>query len=237
MSFNISKVEKLPDSEVVITGEIPLDFLNQSRVEAIKHLNEHTSLPGFRAGKIPEDVLVKNVGEMRILEEAAEVALGKEYGHIVEESKLRPLARPKISVTKLAPNIPLEFRMELIVEPEFTLPDYKKIASEVSEDDTEKKRIKILENIADATVLTLPQKFIDSETHHMLHHFQHDLEKAGIKWAQYLEQIKKTEEEMRSEWMESVKARAKRELILSRIAEKENLKSYRDVFEFLEKKS
>ena len=237
MSFNISKVEKLPNSEVMITGEIPLDFLNQSKIEALKHLNEHASLPGFRPGKIPEDVLVKNVGQMRILEEAAEVALGKEYGNIVEESKLRPLARPKISVTKLAPGIPLEFRMELIVEPEFALPDYKKIASEVVEDDAEKKRIKILENIADATKLTLPQKFVDSEAHHMLHHFQHDLEKAGIKWEQYLEQIKKTEEEMKNEWTESVRARAKRELILSKIAEKENLKSYRDVFEFLEKKS
>ena len=126
--------------------------------------------------------------------------------------------------------------MELIVEPEFALPDYKKIASEVVEDDAEKKRIKILENIADATKLTLPQKFVDSEAHHMLHHFQHDLEKAGIKWEQYLEQIKKTEEEMKNEWTESVRARAKRELILSKIAEKENLKSYRDVFEFLEKK-
>ena len=174
---------------------------------------------------------------MRILEEAAEVALGKEYGKIVEESKLKPIARPKISVTKLAPGIPLEFRMEVITEPEYDLPDYKKLASEVTEEDKEKKRLKILENIRQATTLELPKKFVEAEIEHMLHHFKHDLEKAGIKWEPYLEQIKKTEAEVKKDWRESVETRAKDELILAKIAEKENLKNYREVFEFLEKKA
>ncbi len=236
MSFKITKTEKLPDWEAVVWGEIPLAFLNESRAEALRHLNEHATLPGFRAGKIPEDILVKTVGEMRVLEEAAEVALGKEYGNIVEASGLNPIARPRITVTKLAPNIPLEFRVDLIIEPEFDLPNYKKLASEVVEEDGEKRKIKILEALEKETTMDLPMKFVEAEVHHMLHHFQHDLEKAGIAWGPYLEQIKKTEEEIKAEWQKSVEARAKRELILSKIAKKENLKNYKEVFELLEKK-
>jgi FKBP-type peptidyl-prolyl cis-trans isomerase (trigger factor) len=235
-NFKITKTEKLPDWEAQILGEIPWDYLSECRKEAIKHLKSHLNMPGFRPGQVPDDVVVKTVGESRILEEAAEVALGKEYQHIVEESKLRPIMRPQIMVTKMGPGIPLEFKVQLLLEPEFELPDYKKLAAEVTEEEGEKKRLKILENISKATELELPKKFVEAEVHHMLHHFQNDLEKAGIKWEPYLEQIKKTEEEVKKDWRESVETRAKNELILTKIAEKESLKTYREVFDLLEKK-
>lgn len=247
--FKINKIEQLPDSEAEIIGEIPFDFLSECRREAIKHFKSNLNLPGFRPGQVPEEVVVKNVGESRLLEEAAEIALGKEYPHIVEESKLRPMTRPQISVTKLAPGTALEFKVKLLLEPIFDLPDYKKLAAEIidgegpasTRDDEptrggEKKRLKILENISKATTLELPKKFVEAEVHHMLHHFKHDLEKAGIKWEPYLEQIKKTEEDVKKDWRESVETRAKNELILTKIAEKEKLKTYREVFDLLEKK-
>lgn len=244
-NFHIKEVKKLPDWEAEIIGEIPVEYLNEARKEALKYLNEKVSLPGFRSGKIPEDVLVKSVGEMKVLEETAEVALAKEYGHIVEESKLRPVARPMIAVTKLAPGIPLEFKMNLILEPEFDLPDYKKIAKEVPVEKAEgkdeevkareKRRLKIIEAIVLATKFELPKKLVDAELFHMLGHFKQDVEKAGIVWEKYLEQIKKTEEEVREGWRENVVARAKTEVILSKIAEKENLKTYAEVFDLLER--
>ncbi len=245
VSFKISKVEKLPDWEAQVTGEVPLEFLATCRVEAIKHLKEHLDLPGFRKGQIPDDILVKTVGEMRLLEETAEVALGKEYGNIVEETKLRPITRPQISVTKLAVGIPLEFKMTLTLEPEFDLPDYKKIAQEVQVEVTEgedpkrveeKRRIKLLDEVVKATTIDLPKKFVEAEAHHMMHHFKHDLEKAGIKLEAYLEQIKKTEAEVEEGWKEQVIQRAKSELIIGKIAEKEGVKTYKEVFELLEKK-
>src|SRR5690606_18038868 len=99
--------------------------------EAIKHINEHLDLPGFRKGQIPESVLIKTVGEMGILEEAAEVAMAKAYGEIILESGLKPITRPEIRILKLAPGIPLSFEINVVLEPEFDLPDYKKISKEV----------------------------------------------------------------------------------------------------------
>ncbi len=235
-NFKIEKVEKLPDSEAQILGEITLDFLNECRKEALKHLNAHISLPGFRKGMVPEDILVKTVGEGGILEETAEVAISKEYVNILKESELKPITRPEIKILKLAPGIPLSFQITVATEPEFDLPDYKKIASEVTEEDKDKRQMKIIEGLILATKINFPKRFTDSESAHMMAHFRQDVDKAGIKWEEYLEKVQKTEDEVRDSFKEQIIFRAKAELLIAKIAEKENLKTYGEVFDFLEKK-
>ncbi|MCR4279414.1 MAG: hypothetical protein NUV78_01610 [Candidatus Zambryskibacteria bacterium] len=235
-NFKIEKVEKLPDSEAQILGEISLDFLTKCRKDALKHLNAHLDLPGFRKGMVPEDILVKTVGAGAVLEETAEVALGREYGNILKESELKPITRPEIKITKLAPGIPLEFQITVATVPEFALPDYKKIASEVKETEADKKQAAILEALVKETKLELPKRFIDSESAHMMEHFKQDVDKAGIKWEEYLDKVKKTEDEVRESFKGQVTYRAKAELIIGKIAEKKGLKTYGDVFTFLEKK-
>lgn len=128
--FKLDKVEKLPNSEAQITGEITLPFLVECRKEAVKLVGKNADISGFRSGHIPEDVLAKHYGEMRILEEAAELALGREYAGIMKEADISPISRPEISITKMAPGVPLEFKIKVAVEPEFKLPDYKKAAAE-----------------------------------------------------------------------------------------------------------
>lgn len=241
MSFKINKVEKLPDSEAAITGEISLDYLKESRVEALKHLNNNFSRPGFRKGQIPEEVLVKEFGEMGILAETAEIALGKSYGKIIDEAKLRPISRPEISVTKLTPGVPLEFKITLALEPEFKLPDYKKIAKEIPEADKEKKesvderRVKIVDALMKATELALPKRFVEGELAHILAHFKEDLSRAGLSWEEYLKKAEKTEDDIKNTWREHVINRAKPEFILSKIAEAEGVKTYGEVFDILDK--
>jgi len=129
------KVEKLPDSEALITGALTTEYLNECRSEALKVLNERTEIDGFRKGHIPTETLIKKVGEMHVLEETAEVALGREYPSIIKEADINPIARPEISITKLAPGIPLEFRIKVVLEPEFSLPDYVKIAKDIKAND------------------------------------------------------------------------------------------------------
>ena len=134
-NFKLTNVEKLPNAEALITGEITLPFLVSLRAEALIALGKDAKLPGFRPGKIPEDVLAKNLGEMRILEETAEIALAREFNNIVSEAKLSSIGRPEISITKLASGVTLEFKIKIYLEPEFDLPNYKKIAKEIEMSD------------------------------------------------------------------------------------------------------
>jgi len=126
------KIEKQKGSTVLVTGELPWEDFKQYRPKALKKLSELVSIDGFRKGHIPEDVLVKKVGEISILEEMANLAFQILYPEIVLENKIEAIGRPSIQITKLAEGNPLGFSITTPVLPEVKLPDYKKIAGEVN---------------------------------------------------------------------------------------------------------
>lgn len=127
-------VTKEDGSQVKIAGEIPKETLEKHRSAAIKALGKNIKIDGFREGHIPEDVLIKKVGEINILTEMAERALAEVYPKAVIEHKIEAVGHPQIQITKIAPDNPLGFTATVAVLPEIKLPDYKKIASETNKD-------------------------------------------------------------------------------------------------------
>lgn len=125
-------VTKEPQSQVKIVGEIPWAEVEMARGEAIKSLGANIELDGFRKGHVPESILVKHLGEMSILTEMAESTIAHMYPHILEEHKIDAIGHPKVELTKLAPNNPLGLSITVAVIPDITLPDYKKLASEIN---------------------------------------------------------------------------------------------------------
>src|SRR3989344_8308542 len=65
---------------------------------------------------------------MRLLEEAAEIALSEEYPNILDEHKIDAIGRPEINITKIGVGSPLEFKIKTALLPEVKLVDYKKVA-------------------------------------------------------------------------------------------------------------
>ena len=116
-------------SQVEITAIIPSEEFDKTRGEAITHIGRDIELPGFRKGHVPEKMLIARLGEGAILEEMAEIAIGRAYGDIIMNSKVDALGRPEVRITKIVVGNPLEFTLTTAIFPEITLPDYKKIAS------------------------------------------------------------------------------------------------------------
>lgn len=129
--FTITKEE---GSQIKIEGEIPFEELLKHREKAVKHIGKDMTLPGFRKGNIPEKTIVAQVGEMAILSEMAERALATAYPEALKFHKVDAIGYPEISLTKLAQDNPLGFTALVAVLPEFTLPDFKKIAAGVNKD-------------------------------------------------------------------------------------------------------
>ena len=134
------QINKLAKSEIEIEGELEAGIFETYFQKALKRLGENTELPGFRKGKAPEAVLLAQLGEMRILEEMAELALSENYPKILDENKIDAIGRPEIAITKLARNNPLGFKIKTAVLPEIKLPDYKKIAKKIIGGETEKEK-------------------------------------------------------------------------------------------------
>lgn len=88
----------------------------------------------------------------------------------------------------------------------------------------DKKRTMLLEAILEKTEMDLPEIIIEGEIEKIGGEFKADLERAGIKFEDYLKHIKKTEEDVKKEWLPVAETRAKTQLLLYEIAKKEDIK-------------
>jgi FKBP-type peptidyl-prolyl cis-trans isomerase (trigger factor) len=122
------------NSTVTIVGEIPEPGFTKHRAAAIKALGSEIAVDGFRKGHVPEDILVKHVGEHSLLQEMAERALSEHYGTLIIEHKIDAIGRPEVEITKLAFGNPLGFRITTAILPKVTLPDYKPLAAHATKD-------------------------------------------------------------------------------------------------------
>jgi trigger factor len=95
----------------------------------------------------------------------------------------------------------------------------------------DKKRMAIVEKIIENTKVEVPEILIQSEIDKLLHRLESDIANAGFKKEDYLKQIGKTEEDLRNEWHSDGEKRAKLELIIHEISNKENLKAEKEEIE------
>jgi len=129
------EIKTLENSEIEIKAEIPEKIISKYRDRAIKSLGKNVKIDGFREGHIPENILISKIGEQAILEEQAQMALADVYPVIIQNEKLNVIGRPEVTVTKIAPKNPIEFKIRTAVMPDIKLPDYKKIASKIELDE------------------------------------------------------------------------------------------------------
>ncbi len=126
--YKILKSKDLADSEVEIECELEVETVLAQRAKAIAKFQKNLTLPGFRPGHVPENILLKQVGELNLWNEMAEQAINESFGEILAETKTNFITMPQIQITKLAQNNPVQFKIIGPVMPEIKLADYKKIA-------------------------------------------------------------------------------------------------------------
>src|ERR1035437_5036608 len=124
-------LNSLPEREMEIVGQIAAERMSELRGKALQKVKEGAEIDGFRKGNAPDSLVTQKVGEMRLLEEAAEIALSEEYPNILEEHNIDAIGRPEITITKIGEGSPLEFKIKTALMPEVKSGDYKKIAEEI----------------------------------------------------------------------------------------------------------
>lgn len=87
----------------------------------------------------------------------------------------------------------------------------------------DKRRGEIAEALIADTKIDIPEVMIEDEQNVMLDRFKHDIEEMGMKFDQYIKEIKKSEDDLKKEWLPDAKKRVTLELVLSKIAQDEKL--------------
>lgn len=136
MSYKIT-IEKKPKSTIEISGELTADFFSSFHEKALKELGKDYEIDGFRKGTVPTSLLEQKLPEMYVLEEMANMAIGQIYPKILDEHKIQAIGNPAIQIKKIAKGNPLEFSILCATLPEIKLPDYKKIAKGVPDEEVE----------------------------------------------------------------------------------------------------
>jgi FKBP-type peptidyl-prolyl cis-trans isomerase (trigger factor) len=133
ISYANLKTLKHKNSEIELQAEVPLDAIARHESAALARMSRSLELPGFRKGKVPEQMVRERVDEAELLEEAAESALRAAVRAIGTDEKLEILGVPQLTVQELAPGKPISFKVRFALMPKIELPDYKKIGREISE--------------------------------------------------------------------------------------------------------
>lgn len=118
--------------------EVSAEELNSYRAKAISAIGNELEVEGFRKGKAPVSVVEDKVGERAISAEAAQLAVEDAFRQAVSEHGLKPVSDPEVTVTKLAPGNPMEFKLVIPVMPEVKLPEYAAIAAKI-----ERKKVEV----------------------------------------------------------------------------------------------
>lgn len=150
MSLQLEKLEK---NMAKLTIEVSAEELEKA-IEAAYHKNKgQISVPGFRKGKVPRQMIEKMYGKEVFYEDAANALIPTAYEKAVEECEEEIVSQPNIDVVTLEAGKPFVFTAEVALKPEVKLGKYKgvtiaKAETSVTDEEVDAEIAKELENSA-----------------------------------------------------------------------------------------
>lgn len=174
------QVENLEHNMAKLTIEVAAEDVEKALQAAYLKERKRISLPGFRKGKVPRQMIEKMYGPEIFYEDAANSMISEAYGKAYEECDLEIVSQPDIDVVQLEKGKAFIFTAEVAVKPEVTLGEYKglkvdKVSTRVTQkevdEEIEKERernartIEVTDRaVQDKDVVTLDfEGFVDGE--------------------------------------------------------------------------
>jgi len=153
------KVEKLENSMAKLTIEVGADELEKALDKAFQKQKKSISIPGFRKGKVPRQMVEKMYGPEVFYEDACNILIPEAYDKALEETTESIVSRPQIEVVQIKKGEPFIFTAEVALKPEIKLGKYKgvtieKIETEVTDEDVNNALVKEQENNSRSIVVT-----------------------------------------------------------------------------------
>ena len=138
------QVERLEHNMAKLTIEVSAEELEGALQKAYQKQKGKISIPGFRKGKVPRQLVEKMYGPEIFYDDAANALIPEAYAKAYDESGLDIVSQPKIDVTQIEKGKAFIFTAEVAVKPEVTLGQYKGIevdsfSTEVSAEEVEAK--------------------------------------------------------------------------------------------------
>lgn len=119
------QVEKLEKNMAKLTIEVSAEEFSKAVMAAYQKNKNRISVPGFRKGKVPKNVIEKMYGKEIFYEDAANAVIPDAYGKALDECTEDIVSAPKVDVVQMEEGKPFIFTAEVATKPEVTLGAYK----------------------------------------------------------------------------------------------------------------
>lgn len=119
--------DKIEDCQAFLTVEMDTADMDTALEDAYQRIARKTTIPGFRKGKAPRQVVERNIGKGTILEEAIDKMLPQAYEQAITEQEIEPYAQPSVEITQMEP---LAFKVTVPLVPSVELGAFKDVRLE-----------------------------------------------------------------------------------------------------------
>ena len=117
---------ELERSRVRVDVEVEPGEVESALKSTAKELARDMKMPGFRKGKVPPEVVMRQLGREAVLDQALRRALPGWYEEAVNDARVATVGDPKLDLSDLPEKgAPLAFTIEVGVRPKAKLGDYR----------------------------------------------------------------------------------------------------------------
>ena len=117
--------EKVAENTVELEFKVVSEQFADAVSKAIRKANKEITLPGFRKGKAPRNVVEKMLGAEAFFNDAIDALLPDAYADAVEAAGIEPVARPEVDITACSKEEGFTAVAKVVVKPEVEVKEYK----------------------------------------------------------------------------------------------------------------
>lgn len=138
--------EKIPESQIVLTIEVPQERLEGALDSAYRRLARRAKIPGFRPGKAPRALVERHYGREALVDEALDRLVPEVYREAVQsDEEIEPIGLPRLEVETVEP---LVVKATIPVKPTVELGDYRSVRVERPQVEVDPERVeRVLEDL------------------------------------------------------------------------------------------
>lgn len=236
----ISALNRLANANLELTITIPWEKVKLAYDKVLTKTASETTLKGFRKGKAPKKLVEQKANKNTLYEETLKLFLPEVYAQAVKEQKIKPVISPQLRVISTTEGKDWQIQAVTCELPDIKLGEYQSEIRKVTaadkiwvpgkeqkvkdkKENEEEKLAKIFKTLSETVKFQIPEILVQDEINRMLSRLIDQTAKVGLTIEQYLTSINKTIDQLKGEYRQQAEELLKIELILSAIADREDV--------------
>ncbi len=247
-NFNIKK-KQLPKHTKEFEISANWDFVSKKRDEAFAELSAQITVPGFRKGVAPKNLVGKYISPESLYDRTGRKVLPEIYRELVDKEQIQPVTTPDVELIEAKENEDWKFKVTVAEIPTVKVKNYKekvKAAHSLAKDEKSKapkaeskpdskdekvedKKVvapvgEIFKVLLSEAEVEIPDLLTKEEVSRRVNQLQNDLKKVGMTMEHYLTSRELTPEKLQEQFVKDAEDMYKIEFIIAEIAKEQGFK-------------